>query len=52
MSWFGGGPKLEDMLFQLKFTTKQLERYAKKAEKDMNSQKVKVKKVCSGKDWV
>uniref|UniRef100_A0A914W763 Lon proteolytic domain-containing protein n=1 Tax=Plectus sambesii TaxID=2011161 RepID=A0A914W763_9BILA len=41
---FGGGPSLDDTLFQLRFATKQMERQAKKAEKEMNVQKSKVKK--------
>jgi len=42
---FGGGSKgLDDAIFQLRFTTKQMERLAVKAEKDMKAQKAKVKK--------
>jgi charged multivesicular body protein 1 len=41
---FGGGPSMEDVLFQLRFSKKQLEREAKKSEKEMNAQKAKVKK--------
>lgn len=42
---FGGGSKgLDDAMFQLKFTTKQMERLATKSEKDMKAQKAKVKK--------
>uniref|UniRef100_A0A915I3I8 Chromatin-modifying protein 1a n=1 Tax=Romanomermis culicivorax TaxID=13658 RepID=A0A915I3I8_ROMCU len=39
-----GADRMENCLFELKFTTKQLERLAKKSEKDMNGQKAKVKK--------
>ncbi|XP_013391829.1 charged multivesicular body protein 1a-like [Lingula anatina] len=41
---FGKKPSMEDTLFQLKFSIKQMERMAKKAEKESNSQKAKVKK--------
>ena len=45
MSWFGGGSKnMDDCLFQLRFTGKQLERQAKKSEKDMGVQKTKCRK--------
>lgn len=37
-------PKIEDTLFTLKFTTKQMERQAKRCEKDQNAQKAKMKK--------
>jgi hypothetical protein len=45
MSWFRPAPKLEDTLFTLKFSTKQMERAAKKCEKDQRAQQAKVKKV-------
>ncbi|KXJ22069.1 charged multivesicular body protein 1a isoform X1 [Exaiptasia diaphana] len=41
---------IEDTLFQLKFTTKQLERYAKKCEKDQKVQESKIKKAISQKN--
>ncbi|XP_031555674.1 charged multivesicular body protein 1a-like [Actinia tenebrosa] len=41
---------IEDTLFQLKFTTKQLERYAKKCEKDQKVQEAKVKKALTQKN--
>jgi charged multivesicular body protein 1 len=44
MSWFRPAPKLEDTLFTLKFSTKQMERAAKKCEKDQRAQQAKVKK--------
>ncbi|XP_071505442.1 charged multivesicular body protein 1a-like [Diadema antillarum] len=37
-------PDLQDVLFQLKFSSKQLERFAKKAEKEQKVQQGKVKK--------
>nr|ACY66427.1 chromatin modifying protein 1A-like protein [Scylla paramamosain] len=39
MSWFGGNSdrKMQDCLFQLKFCEKQMERLAKKAEKDQKN---------------
>ncbi|XP_055349317.1 charged multivesicular body protein 1a-like [Paramacrobiotus metropolitanus] len=37
-------PQMDDVLFQLKFSSKQLERFAKKAEKDQAAQQAKVKK--------
>ncbi|XP_038068010.1 charged multivesicular body protein 1a-like [Patiria miniata] len=42
--------KIEDVLFQLKFTTKQLERSAKKCEKDQKVQQSKVKKAIEQKN--
>jgi hypothetical protein len=47
MFGFGGNSakKLEDELFNLKFFSKQLQREAKKAEKEMAKEKAKVKKV-------
>jgi len=39
------GSKLETHLFQLKLTAKQLSRQAKKATKDENAEKAKLKKV-------
>jgi hypothetical protein len=47
MFGFGGNSakKLEDELFNLKFFSKQLQREAKKAEKEMTKEKEKVKKV-------
>ncbi|XP_022333083.1 charged multivesicular body protein 1a-like [Crassostrea virginica] len=41
---------MDDMLFQLRFTTKQLERYAKKAEKDQKKEEAKVKKAIADKN--
>ncbi|XP_041454761.1 charged multivesicular body protein 1a-like [Lytechinus variegatus] len=43
-------PALEDVLFQLKFSIKQLERYAKKAEKEQKVQQAKVKKALEQKN--
>ncbi|XP_022256797.1 charged multivesicular body protein 1a-like [Limulus polyphemus] len=37
-------PSMEDLMFQLKFSAKQLERLSRKAEKDERVQKTKVKK--------
>lgn len=37
-------PKIEDTLFTLKFSTKQMERAAKRCEKDERTQKAKVRK--------
>ncbi|XP_033125298.1 charged multivesicular body protein 1a-like [Anneissia japonica] len=37
-------PAIEDTLFQLKFTSKQLERFSRKAEKEQKAQQAKVKK--------
>jgi hypothetical protein len=45
MSWFKPAPKLEDTLFTLKFSSKQMERAAKKCEKEQRAQQAKVKKV-------
>ncbi|KAG0723168.1 Charged multivesicular body protein 1a [Chionoecetes opilio] len=46
MSWFGGNSdkKMQDCIFQLKFCEKQMERLAKKAEKDQKIQEGKIKK--------
>lgn len=47
MSWlFGGGgqKQLENQLFQLKFTSKQMARLSQKAEKDEKTEKDKIKK--------
>ncbi|NP_956857.1 charged multivesicular body protein 1a [Danio rerio] len=41
---------MDDTLFQLKFTSKQLERLAKKAEKDSKSEQAKVKKALQQKN--
>ncbi|KAI2580243.1 charged multivesicular body protein 1A [Homo sapiens] len=38
---------MDDTLFQLKFTAKQLEKLAKKAEKDSKAEQAKVKKLLS-----
>ena len=47
---FGGGMKgLENQLFQLKFTSKQLARLSKKCEKEDKQEKEKIKK-CLEKD--
>lgn len=42
--------KMEDMIFNLRFTVKQLERLAKKAEKDQKVQEGKVKKAIQTKN--
>lgn len=42
--------KMDDMLFQLKFTNKQLERLARKAEKEQHSQQNRVKKAIQQKN--
>lgn len=41
---------MDDMLFQLKFTTKQLERLSKKAEKDQKKEEAKIKKAIAQKN--
>ncbi|XP_071957447.1 charged multivesicular body protein 1a-like [Antedon mediterranea] len=43
-------PSMEDTLFQLKFATKQLERLAKKSEKEQKTQQAKVKKAIQQKN--
>ncbi|XP_028392292.1 charged multivesicular body protein 1a-like [Dendronephthya gigantea] len=43
-------PSMEDTIFQLKFTTKQLERFAKKSEKDQKVQQGKIKKALQQKN--
>lgn len=43
--------RLLDQIFQLKFTAKQLERQAKKCEKDEKSEKLKVKKAIEKKNF-
>ncbi|KAF1575896.1 Charged multivesicular body protein 1a, partial [Eudyptes moseleyi] len=43
-------PSLPDTLFQLKFTAKQLEKLAKKAEKDSKAEQAKVKKALQQKN--
>ncbi|CAH1780330.1 unnamed protein product [Owenia fusiformis] len=42
--------KMDDTLFQLKFTGKQLERLAKRAEKDQKKEQAKVKKAIASKN--
>mmetsp|Transcript_9402 Transcript_9402/g.22291 ORF Transcript_9402/g.22291 Transcript_9402/m.22291 type:complete len:208 (+) Transcript_9402:89-712(+) len=44
MSFFSSKPNLEDELFNMKFSAKQLARESKKAEKEMEKEKEKVKK--------
>ena len=44
MSWFGSGPSMDDTLFQLKFCSKQLDRMAKKAEKEQKKEEAHIKK--------
>lgn len=44
-------PAMDDTLFQLKFTAKQLEKLAKKAEKDSKAEQAKVKKALQQKMW-
>ncbi|KAK2560771.1 Charged multivesicular body protein 1a [Acropora cervicornis] len=46
MEWNG-----KDTLFQLKFTTKQLERFSKKSEKEEKAQQAKVKKALQQKNF-
>jgi hypothetical protein len=41
-------PKIEDTMFTLKFSMKQMERMAKKCEKEENAHKAKLKKVTVG----
>jgi hypothetical protein len=41
----GQGPSLEENLFQLRFTSKQLNRIAAKSEKEISAEKLKLKKV-------
>ncbi|CAB4028511.1 charged multivesicular body 1a-like [Paramuricea clavata] len=43
-------PSMEDTIFQLKFTTKQLERFSKKAEKEEKVQQGKIKKALQQKN--
>ncbi|KJE90014.1 chromatin modifying protein 1b [Capsaspora owczarzaki ATCC 30864] len=43
MSWFGGGNNMEKHLFNLKFAAKQLERTAKKCEKEAKTEQTKLK---------
>jgi len=45
-----GGPNLDDVIFQLKFSTKQLEREAKRAEKEEKALRAKVKKAIKEKN--
>ncbi|XP_038224671.1 charged multivesicular body protein 1a [Dermochelys coriacea] len=46
----GAGSRMDDTLFQLKFTAKQLEKLAKKAEKDSKTEQAKVKKALQQKN--
>ncbi|XP_065188333.1 charged multivesicular body protein 1a-like [Sycon ciliatum] len=46
----GGGKSLEDTMFDLKFTMKQMERASKKCEKEEKAQKSKVKKALEQKN--
>lgn len=41
---FKSGPSLDETLFTLKFTSKQMERAAKKSEKDQKAEQAKIKK--------
>merc|ERR1719373_1204919 len=41
---FGSGPNMDEVLFQLKFTSKQLEKMSKKAEKDRHKEEARLKK--------
>jgi len=41
---FGSGPNMDEVLFQLKFTSKQLEKMSKKAEKDQHKEEARLKK--------
>ncbi|XP_033125299.1 charged multivesicular body protein 1a-like [Anneissia japonica] len=43
-------PAIEDTLFQLKFTSKQLQRFSRKAEKEQKAQQAKVKKAIEQKN--
>jgi len=45
-----GGPNLDDVIFQLRFSTKQLEREAKRAAKEEKAIKAKVKKAIKEKN--
>ncbi|XP_054496838.2 charged multivesicular body protein 1a [Agelaius phoeniceus] len=45
-----GGGRMDDTLFQLKFTAKQLEKLSKKAEKDSKAEQAKVKKALQQKN--
>jgi len=44
---FGSGPNMDEVLFQLKFTSKQLEKMSKKAEKEQHKEEARLKK-CLG----
>ncbi|XP_058901941.2 charged multivesicular body protein 1a [Kogia breviceps] len=44
------GPAMDDTVFQLKFTAKQLEKLSKKAEKDSKAEQAKVKKALQQKN--
>lgn len=45
-----GGPNLDEVVFQLRFSTKQLEREAKRAEKEEKVLRAKVKKCIKDKN--
>jgi charged multivesicular body protein 1 len=45
-----GGPNLDDVMFQLRFSAKQLERESKKAEKEEKVLRAKVKTAIKGKN--
>eukprot|EP00039_Didymoeca_costata_P019221 m.336693 g.336693 ORF g.336693 m.336693 type:complete len:210 (+) comp17932_c0_seq1:256-885(+) len=52
MSWFGPpAPKLEDTVFNLKLSAKQMARQQKKAEKEEKAAKAKVKKAIEAKNF-
>lgn len=50
ISWKQNHLDMDDTLFQLKFTSKQLERLAKKAEKESDKERAKVKKALQQKN--
>ena len=50
MPWFGSQPSMEDTLFELKFSSKQLAKLSKKAEKDQKKEEAKVRKAIASKN--
>eukprot|EP00088_Acartia_fossae_P024979 TRINITY_DN2580_c0_g1_i2.p1 TRINITY_DN2580_c0_g1~~TRINITY_DN2580_c0_g1_i2.p1 ORF type:complete len:221 (-),score=68.34 TRINITY_DN2580_c0_g1_i2:648-1262(-) len=50
MSWFGGGGNMDETLFQLRFSAKQLDKLSKKAEKDQKKEEAKIKKALTSGD--
>lgn len=48
MSWFHTAPKIEDTLFNMQMTSKQLDRLSKKEEASAKKAKLQIKKVTNG----